>query len=44
LINVLHRIREHSQYKFKQSHATAYALNIVAILNYFEKINCIPEN
>jgi hypothetical protein len=44
LINVLHKIREHSQYKFKQSHACAYALNIVAILNYFEKINCIPEN
>lgn len=44
LINVLHKIREHSQYKFKQSHATAYALNIIAILNYFEEVDFIPEN
>jgi hypothetical protein len=44
LINVLHKIREHSQYKFKTSHATAYALNIVAILNYFEEVNYIPED
>jgi hypothetical protein len=44
LVNVLHKIREHSQYKFKTSHAVAYSLNIVAILNYFEKINYIPEN
>jgi hypothetical protein len=44
LINVLHKIREHSNYKFKVSHATAYALNIIAILNYFEKTNTIPES
>ena len=44
LILLLDKIREHSNYKFKRSHGCAYALNIVALLNYFEKTNTIPDN
>jgi len=43
LMVILDKIREHSKYKFRRSHCTAYALNIIALLNYFEKINDVPE-
>lgn len=36
LITILHSIREHSQYKFKRSHACAYALTIVMLMNKLE--------
>jgi hypothetical protein len=36
LVNILNKIREHSEYKFKRSHATAYALNIIAMMNYYK--------
>ena len=43
LIIILNKIRENSQYKFKKSHALAYALNIIVLLNYFEDVGTIPE-
>lgn len=42
LVDVLNKIREHSVYRFKRSHAVAYSLNIVALLNYFEKTDTLP--
>ena len=39
LITILNKIRENSNYTFKKSHGTAYALNIVLMLNYFRKYN-----
>jgi len=42
LVDVLNKIREHSAYRFKRSHAVAYSLNIVALLNYFEKTDTLP--
>jgi hypothetical protein len=39
LITILNKIREGSNYTFKKSHATAYALNIILMLNYFRKYN-----
>jgi len=43
LVDVLNKIREHSAYRFKRSHAVAYSLNIVALLNYFEKTDTLPN-
>ena len=39
LVELLNKIREHSDYKFRRSHATAYSLNIIVMLNYFKKNN-----
>lgn len=44
LVFILKKIRETAQYSFKTSHSYAYALNIVALLNYFELTNTIPKN
>jgi hypothetical protein len=43
LMAVLDKIREHSDYKFKRSHNLAYCLNIIALMNYFEKTNTVPD-
>ena len=43
LVAVFNKIREHTKYQFRRSHAIAYALNIVALLNYFEKTDTLPE-